>query len=152
MANRVLMNASGLKVSKPGVNVLTASPLQLIFNSEWGGMGVVQSGTWNVAWPGGTTKQVSNRVALTKTFSSPPFCAFFMNIPGPALAPLGYGNGFGAAVYDGGGGSGADSRCVLVVNVDATGIDFKAMIYKVENPGLPDVPLSVRYFVFDRTL
>lgn len=35
MANRVLLNSSGLKVSRAGVNVLTASNLQLLFDSNW---------------------------------------------------------------------------------------------------------------------
>lgn len=146
MVNRVLLD-TGLKVSQPGVDVLSANPLQLLFNSDWSGLGVVQSGTWTAPWPGGSTMDVGGFINFTKTFSSIPFCAFFL-VRGGYMSPLGYGNGFFTSVRNS--DSGTQSRSALLAQVSTTGIQFRAMLYRVSNPGLVNVDYTVRYFVFDR--
>lgn len=50
MANRILINPDGMKVSKPGVNVFGAQPHELLFNSDWGGITVGVQGQY---WIGG---------------------------------------------------------------------------------------------------
>lgn len=49
MANRILLNQSGLKVSKPGINVLSASDINLNFSSDWGIMATLISGAITLA-------------------------------------------------------------------------------------------------------
>lgn len=45
MANRVLMDANGIKISKPGVNVLTAGQDGLMFDSGTKMLQVIDAGT-----------------------------------------------------------------------------------------------------------
>lgn len=68
MSNRVLLNTSGLKVSRPGVNVLTAGNADLNFNSDWSGVNLLISGQVRVE-NGGT--QI---IYFGKTFDQPPVC------------------------------------------------------------------------------
>lgn len=48
MANRILINSSGMKISDVGVNVLSADPGQMIFNSDFGGLTVGSRGSYYV--------------------------------------------------------------------------------------------------------
>ncbi|WP_295808879.1 hypothetical protein [uncultured Nitratireductor sp.] len=48
MVDRVLLHSAGLKVSKPGVDVKTASEAGLIFNSEWSAMSRLIFGSFSV--------------------------------------------------------------------------------------------------------
>lgn len=48
MANRVLLYTNGLKISRPGVNVLTAGNADLLFNSDLSSMVVGQRGSFYV--------------------------------------------------------------------------------------------------------
>jgi hypothetical protein len=48
MVNRVLFDANVLKISKPGVNVLTANPWDLQFNSDASGMDKYISGSASI--------------------------------------------------------------------------------------------------------
>lgn len=148
MVRRVLVNSSGLKVSQSGVDVLSATSLQLNFNSDWSALGVVQSGTYNVAWSGGNTSRVSQTFPLVKTFPSPPFCAFFLVRSG-TLIPIGLGNGFSYVME--GDGSPTIASC-LVARVSADNIVFTAMYNKEGNPGRSNPPYSVRFFVFDNNM
>lgn len=54
MANRVLLDASGLKVSKPGVNVLTAGDAGLLFDTNTPMLQVIASGGWTGVAQGAT--------------------------------------------------------------------------------------------------
>ncbi|PZR92240.1 MAG: hypothetical protein DI537_13715 [Stutzerimonas stutzeri] len=50
MANRILINPNGMRISAPGIDVFTAGPHELLFNSDWGGITVGASGQY---WIGG---------------------------------------------------------------------------------------------------
>lgn len=67
MANRVVMDANGLKVSKPGVNVLTAGDNGLLFDTNTPMLQVIASGGWTGVSSGAT------RTATLPTLSFTPF-------------------------------------------------------------------------------
>lgn len=148
MVRRVLINSSGMKVSKPGIDVIGASLLNLNFNSDWSALGLVQSGTYTPAWSGGVTSNVSQSFALVKTFPSPPFCAFFFARPG-YLIPVGLGNGFSYAMY---GNGTPQPRSCIAARVGNSSIQFSAMYNKNGNTGIPTPPFSVQFFVFDNNM
>lgn len=87
MANRVVLGnlpggGAGLRVSKPGVNVLTAglAPRQIAFDSGWDrSMKVFLSGTVNV--PEATAYPQYTTVNFGTTFSSPPLCLVWLENP-----------------------------------------------------------------------
>ncbi|MBC2806646.1 hypothetical protein C3Y94_026190 [Rhizobium ruizarguesonis] len=56
MANRVLLNTSGLKVSEPGFDVLTAGNANLQFSSDWSALTLLLAGGVNV--PASTSQTV----------------------------------------------------------------------------------------------
>lgn len=58
MVDRVLLDASGLKVSKPGIDVKTASEVGLIFNSEWSAMSRLIFGSFTVNPNVGNTRTI----------------------------------------------------------------------------------------------
>ncbi len=58
MVDRVLLDASGLKVSKPGVDVKTASEAGLTFNSEWSAMSRLIFGSFTVNPNVGNTRTI----------------------------------------------------------------------------------------------
>lgn len=155
MANRVLMNASGFKVSKPGVDVLAAGNINLSFSSDWSAMGVIQSGSYNVSGWSGSTGSHYGSIALVKSFASPPFCAFFLD-SGSYMAPLGYGNGFTLMIDRNDGDiTNPDSRSCLVAQVGTSSISISAMYFKTplgSPPGgtAPTPTYAIKYFVFDR--
>lgn len=67
LANRVLIHPDGMKISKPGVDVLSASNAQLLFSSDW---------THPSLWLRGTiiaSYGVTTTVYFGKSFSRPPF-------------------------------------------------------------------------------
>jgi hypothetical protein len=49
MANRVLLNANGMKVSSPGFDVLTTGNANLQFSSDWSALSLLLAGGVNVA-------------------------------------------------------------------------------------------------------
>lgn len=68
MTNRIVIQASGMKISKPGVNVLTAGQEDLIFDTDHQGLGVYQTGTVSIS--GCSTSAITpggNREGLNKT-------------------------------------------------------------------------------------
>ncbi|TDW20393.1 hypothetical protein EV128_12523 [Rhizobium azibense] len=66
MVNRVLLDTS-LKVSRPGFDVLTATPGQLLFSSDLMGLGVCVKGSL-------TTNGTTVNVNFGKTFTRKPWC------------------------------------------------------------------------------
>lgn len=66
MANRVVLSSTGLKVSKPGFNVLTAGDKDLTFNSDWGSFPTFAKMNINI------TAGVLHTVNYGKTFANNP--------------------------------------------------------------------------------
>lgn len=92
MANRVVLGSlpgggSGLRVSKPGANVLTAglAPSQIAFDSGWGrSMKVFLTGTVSV--PVATSFPQYTTVNFGTTFASPPLCLVWLENPTGSFA------------------------------------------------------------------
>lgn len=82
MANRVLLDQNGLKVSMPGRNVLTDSNVDLLFTSDWPTLGVVEQGTQVVSWGGGNSGSYDQSVYFDRPFSSIPSMQVALRIDG----------------------------------------------------------------------
>lgn len=98
MANRVLMDLSGVQVSKAGINVLTAANADLLFSSEWTHLREVVSGVVRVTY--GAAKIT---VPFGVTFGGPPFTNLWYLNGGDWLpywlAPDAASHGAGYMVY-----------------------------------------------------
>lgn len=68
MVQRVLLNATGLKVSKPGVNVLSASAQNLQFSSDFSQLAHFQTGELDCNW----SELPFRTYSFAKVFPSPP--------------------------------------------------------------------------------
>lgn len=68
MANRVLIDQSGFKVSKPGFNVLTAPVQNLQFSSDFSQLAHYQTGELDCNW----NESGFRTYSFNKTFPSPP--------------------------------------------------------------------------------
>jgi hypothetical protein len=90
MTNRVLLNASGLKVSKPGVNVLTAPTSGLQFSSDWSALGFYRSAEIDCNW----NRPEYLNFSLGKTFSTPPMVQFHRVISSSQTELMSALNGF----------------------------------------------------------
>lgn len=87
MANRVLLDADGLKVSPPGRNVLTADDVDLLFTSDWPILGVTEEGTHTVSWASsGNSGSYNQNVYFDRPFSSPPATQMLLTIGGNSRA------------------------------------------------------------------
>lgn len=72
MANRVVLDETGLKVSKPGANVLTAGASGLQFSSDWSALGFYRRGEMDCNW----NETDYRNFSLGKTFPTPPMVQF----------------------------------------------------------------------------
>lgn len=77
MANRVLINSSGLKVSKPGFDVLSTADINLLFNSDWSQIKLFTKGVFSASVSGG-----NQSVMFGKTFNNRPLCMFWASSTG----------------------------------------------------------------------
>jgi hypothetical protein len=82
MTNRVLLDNTGLKVSKPGVDVLTAALSDLVFRSDDGGMPVFLKPTILLPTAYGTIGTLS----YGKTFSYTPHSMLLHTYDDPSVA------------------------------------------------------------------
>lgn len=153
MSNRVLLNSSGLKVSKPGVDVLTAGSTGLQFSSDWSGMPIAERGTVTLNWTTlSSTEATSARtITLAKTYSSVPYTLFFWIIAGVRVG-IGMGDGFIYQLDRNEGGGAYNSRFGIYARVYTTKIEFLAA-YRKKTSGVvtPDAP-QLEYIVFDNNL
>ncbi|QIG76838.1 hypothetical protein EVC30_009 [Rhizobium phage RHph_Y1_11] len=92
MANRLLLDTTGLKISKPGIDVLTAAAGNLQFSSDWKQLRVYGRGSFTVPNPIGYTPKalggwnsVTFTVSLGKTFSGIPVGNVMVAVPGWAI-------------------------------------------------------------------
>lgn len=80
MSNRVLLNSDGLKISQSGVDVLSASDGQLVFNSNWSQLAIYMRGTLTVPDNGNVT------INYGRTFVNMPLvCLLRTDITTPGL-------------------------------------------------------------------
>lgn len=70
MPNRVVFDLNGMKVSAPGVDVLTAGEANLIFSSQWSQLSILMRGSVTCA------PNQTQTVLFGKTFANRPLCFF----------------------------------------------------------------------------
>jgi hypothetical protein len=90
MANRVLLNSSGLKVSKPGHDVLTTGVTGLLFSSDFSQASHLTENTVNCDWNEAGFRFIS----YGKTFPSTPLVQFLEVYPDGIYSMLSTFNGF----------------------------------------------------------
>ena len=76
---RVQLNGNGIKVSKPGVNVSTATNDQLILNSDFNAFKIVASGTAVLTVPNPPTAGTPYTVTIAHNLGYPPAYQAYMN-------------------------------------------------------------------------
>jgi len=112
MANRVLLNSSGLKVSAPGFNVLTTEDEHLIFSSDTHQANVYMKGVLSVG--SGT-----HFIPYGKTYSRKPLACFgYASVGGTEYKQF-WGD-YSVMGYIGG----STYSVIAWVRVDSTGITF----------------------------
>lgn len=92
MTERVLLNTHGLRVSKPGISVLSASPADLLFDSDWAQLGQYSHQELDCNWTSGPTVR---EFPWGKAFPTPPIVfAWYLRSDGLVI-PLPPGGNFG---------------------------------------------------------
>lgn len=96
MANRVLLSPSGLKISNPGVDVLSATASQLMFNSDWSQLKLLQRiavtvpSDYSQQTPlppiGSGRSWTSPNYNYSKAFGTPPLVLFSVKLPSDSFA------------------------------------------------------------------
>lgn len=149
MVNRILLNSSGLRISSPGVDVITAQPANLLFSSDWSALTVAQKGTYYLnSWAGGANHAEHNGfISFSRTYPSPPMALVYL-VRGGAHIPISNGRGayFGGARYAA--GKPHDSYAVSWT-AGTTGISVRAYFYKESTPSLSRPDMVLKYFVLD---
>lgn len=150
MTGRVLLNASGLKVSKPGVEVTTTGPGGLQFSSDWSAFGEYTNGAYGVGWTalGGETGRHDGSISFGKTFATKPAVWFYLQSSG-GLVPI--GNAAGFSLY-GSDGTGTPPRTFgVIAQVTTTGIIVTGY-YNKKTSGWPAPSITFNYRVFEYNL
>ena len=137
MANRILLDDTGLKISKPGVNVLTASPVDFLFNSDWSQVGILQSGTFQ--FNGDSIINVVRYVSWP-TRAKPPLVFFApINRDDNIQRSVVGMNGLRYAATDGSGGLGTwNTSHTLRVQNDGIYVQQVYNIYSGSGSAIPD--------------
>lgn len=147
MVNRVLLNANALRVSKAGVDVLSAGLGSLQFNSDWSALGLLTTGTVSDSWSaiGSYAGTSVTTVNFGRTFATPPLVFFEIDAGGGAFIPIGDAAGFSFHLQENSIPS-TPRYFYIVAQVTTTGIDFKARYDKV-NGSWTTPHFTVRYTV-----
>jgi hypothetical protein len=141
MTNRILLNSSGLKISKSGVNVLTAGNADLLFTSDYSHLAFYATGTFTIAAGDSHLTVPYDRVTFGKTFASPPYCMFFYR-NGSDRYLVGAGGCF-LEISPGGGGT---ARRRVLTKVTTT----KIQTYVFNAAGTGTLPaVTLEYHVMD---
>lgn len=150
MARRVLLNSSGLKVSKPGVDVFGASVGQLQFSSDFSALSLYTQGYHAISWTtAGNIGWHTAFLSFGKTFASPPLVWFF-EYKGSYLVPLGSAYGVNYQIRDSS-LPGQPRDFYVSATVMTNGIDFRAF-YNKQTPGWVTPGMSIYYAVFEHNL
>ena len=148
MTGRVLLDNSGLKVSKPGVDVLTTGPGGLQFSSDWSAFGEYMSGSYSVGWTAlaGEKGRHDGFISFGKTFATKPAVWFYLQTNGVPV-----GNAAGFTLY-GSDGSGTPPRTFgVIAQVGTAGITVTGY-YDKKTSGWPAPSVSFNYRVFEYNL
>jgi len=144
-------------VSIPGVDVLSAVPGQLIFNSDWSAFSRYRVDTYTFTWsPFSGRRNVashSGRYNFGKTFASPPMVWFYKVASGGYHTPIGNSGGFNLNLSNSYTEGPATHTRIYQANasVDDSGIDFVGW-YDKRTDGWPVPNLSLLFHVFEYNL
>lgn len=148
MVNRVCLGQRGsdygLWVSKPGQNVLTASPAQLQFNSNWSGLGVAETGmrTFTI------TASFNTTIPFNRTYPSRPMVLFERRCGGSFFRQLGSGSSF-AYEAEADVSETSRRRTSLRGTATRTGITLQGSASFSTGPTVSYITFTLRYTVFD---
>lgn len=149
MVNRILLNSSGLKISNPGVDVITAQPASLLFSSDWSALTVAQQGTYILnSWSGGANSaEHTGFIPFNRTYPSPPMVLVYL-VRGGSHIPISNGRG---AYFGGARSAGSFQYDSYAVSWTAgtTGIGVRAYYYKEHTPSLSRPDMVLKYFILD---
>lgn len=150
MTRRVLLNSSGLKISQPGADVLTAGPAQLQFSSDFSSLSLYMQGDYSLSWSvAGNIGSHVGFIPFGKTFVSPP-SVWLYQVGGGYLVPL--GNAYGVNFHVRETSLPGQARDWYVnAAVLTNGIDIRGF-YNKQTSGWPQPSMTLRYFVFDYNL
>lgn len=145
MTNRVLLNANALRVSKAGVDVLTAGLGNLQFNSDWSALGVLTSGTVSDSWStSGNEGWWATTIGFGRTFASAPLVFFEFDVGGGKFIAVGDSSGFQIKLIDG--APPTQKYFWIVAQATTTGINFYAR-YNMQTSSWTQPHFTVRYTV-----
>lgn len=147
MAGRVLLNSAGLKVSKPGVEVLATGPGGLQFSSDWSAFGLYTAGSHVLGWsvPQTNAGRHDSFIPFGKTFQTPPAVWFYRHASS-GRTPVGNAGGFTLWI-----GASDNDRLGVVAQVGLTGITVTGFYRKPTN-GTPQPQVAFDYYVFEYNL
>lgn len=88
MTWRVLLDVNGLRVSKPGVNVLTAPDTLLTLHPNYSQLKLLSKGTHTIPSYGDSYQgyYISGKTYYGRSFSNPPLVYFSLRLPGEGRA------------------------------------------------------------------
>lgn len=150
MANRVALDDQGLRISKPGIDVLTASDQQLLFTSKYSCFGVAERGDHAVVWNAtGNSGSYNQFVGFQSPFASIPIMKFDL-VQGASIRTM----DLGRQVYMSrnvrqviSGGYGSLAYYDFWTEVSTTGIRFRGTYTR--NSGAYVIPnFTVRWTAF----
>lgn len=147
MVRRVSLDTEGLKLSKPGWDVVTAPKAQLQFSSDFSSLSVFTQGGFGLPWStAGFIGWCSYFIPFSKTLASPPIVLFYM-VKGGFWVPVGSFYGITYNVNDF--SLPQKTRSFIVVaEVRNNGIQVNAF-YNKQDAGWPQPNPSFYYYVMD---
>lgn len=153
MANRVSLDADGLKISAPGVNVPTASAANTWFNSAWGSLGLHSTGTVAFNWHASSSTEgtFTQNVNFGKTFASAPLVAFYRVMSSGRHDLLNISTGFFLLFERGDPFDPPYSYCDAYATVFNNRIQFGGG-YRHSSSGIRRQPVTIRYEVYEYNL
>ena len=148
MTRRVLLNSSGLKVSKPGVDVVTTGPGGLQFSSDFSQMTLQTSGEIDCNW----NSNSYSAYGFGKTYATPPLVHMQQVISASEMGELSAtGFFYWEWRYNWTDLGGASHTAYHVVNtyVTASAIMIQSLYHSTRPSQVTAPPFRLRYTVLD---
>lgn len=141
MTNRVLLNASGLRVSRATKDVLSAGLGDLKFNSDWSQLGVFTTGSKAPSWSviSSTEGYWHDTQSFGRTFATEPLVFFEIDAGTGLYLPIGDAAGFTFHQE-----TGVSNYWWVVVQVSTTGLTYNAR-YNKPNSGWTRPSFTIKW-------
>lgn len=148
MVDRILLDSSGLKVSQPGVPVLSAGFSQLQFSSDFSAIGLFSTNVFALNWSffGANSGTFSTTINYGKSYATPPLIWFYADY-GSYMVPIGNTNGVAYVRMDNS-LPGQPRMFYISVVVNESNFTVYARFEK-QTDGWPVPYLNIRYFIFE---